>query len=77
MAIKFKDFDTCHAILVYEYLGSTWVYDCNLGSFKISDKREWDANKIAHLAYDDMELKIEKCFWIRSNFDHSDLTNNY
>jgi hypothetical protein len=72
LAIKFKDYEIYHAVLVYEYLGGTWIYDCNLGSFKISNKKEWNAKKIAHLAYDDTELTIEDCFWVWTKFDHHD-----
>lgn len=70
LAFKAKDADIYHCILVYEYDSSTWVYDCNLGSFKIASNKIWNKEKILSLAYDDLE--IEDSFWIRTELDHHD-----
>lgn len=66
--IKFKDSDLYHSILVFAYKGNIWIYDCNLGSFKVSSGMLYDLKEILEIAYQDAE--IEDSIWIDSIIDH-------
>ena len=70
LAIKFKDAELYHAVLIFEYNNGTWIYDCNKGSFNLSLKRLSDEHMIANLAYP--EAEIEDVKWLRSVLDHHD-----
>ena len=71
-ALKFKDAKIFHAVLIYDYLGDTWIYDCNRGSYKVFNRPVWDLKleKILQEAYP--EAEIEECMWIESTVDHHD-----
>jgi hypothetical protein len=64
-AVKFKDMDMYHAGLIFYYFNDTWVYDCNLGSYKISNDTDIrELKQLLALAYPDAD--IEDCFWVES-----------
>ena len=70
IGIKFKGADLYHAVLVYEFNNGTWIYDCNLGSFELSNKRLIDIKEIVSAAYPDCD--VEDTMWLRSDLDHHD-----
>jgi hypothetical protein len=67
-AIKFKHLDMYHAILVFDYNQSIWIYDCNQGAFMVSSNNALDLKTILLKAYPD--YVIEDCFWVQTKVLH-------
>ena len=68
--IKFKGSSLYHAVLIFEYNNGTWIYDCNQGSYQVSNKRLSNLKEILDQAY--FEAEIEDCMWLRSDYIHND-----